>query len=52
MKYFDNMDITQSRCEESWDGLHYLSVGNEVWTGHVGSTFVQRWLNELFGECT
>jgi hypothetical protein len=51
VKYFDNMDMSQSRPEDSYDGLHYLR-GVESWSGHVASSFVQRWLNELFGECS
>ena len=50
MIYFDAVDITQGRWDESWDGLHYLS-GYETWRGHAASMFVQVWLNELFGSC-
>lgn len=44
------MDITQSRHSETFDGLHFLS-GYEEWRGHVASTYVQVWLNQLLGSC-
>ena len=51
VRYFDTNHISQCRPEESWDGLHYIR-GYEQWNGHVAASYVQVWLNELFGDCT
>jgi len=51
IRVFDAFEISKSRPSESWDGVHYLR-GYERWNGHVASTYIQVWLNELFGTCT
>merc|ERR1712110_527509 len=51
VRFFHSHGISRSRPEESWDGLHYLR-GYAEWRGHVASTFIQAWLNELFAGCS
>jgi hypothetical protein len=50
-KYINTQEMTSSRPEESWDGLHYLR-GTSRWNGHVSASIVQAFLNDLFGSCT
>jgi hypothetical protein len=49
----DWFNMTRSRWESSWDGLHYAcQLNGDNWGSQVASMMFQVALNVLFPECT